>query len=188
MHTDPYDLQRFLQSMQEFNTVEPIGSIYENSFIKNELGHLASKSLVDIICYCIHSTHYHLLLCQTADEGIEKYMHKVGSGFTKYLNHKYNQRGHLFEGPFKAAHVDSNEYLLHLSVYINLNDKVHRLGNRVSKSSWKEYMEAPSGKNSFCKKGIILQQFASPTDYKKFAEEALPTIQERQDLKHLLFD
>ncbi len=28
------DLDRFFQSMSEFNVLEPIGSIYENSFLK----------------------------------------------------------------------------------------------------------------------------------------------------------
>ena len=31
------DLDRFFQSMNEFNVIEPIGSIYENSLIKINL-------------------------------------------------------------------------------------------------------------------------------------------------------
>jgi len=34
--SDDFDMQRFFQSIEEFNVVEPIGSIYENSFIKNK--------------------------------------------------------------------------------------------------------------------------------------------------------
>src|SRR3989344_4526859 len=42
---DQNDLDRFFKSMQEFNVVEPIGSIYENRFNKeNQLGHCVSKS------------------------------------------------------------------------------------------------------------------------------------------------
>lgn len=37
------DINRFFQSMKEFNVIEPIGSIYENSFNKNKLGNLVSK-------------------------------------------------------------------------------------------------------------------------------------------------
>ena len=40
---DDNDLNRFLQSMDEFNSVAPIGSIYENSFNKTKLGHSMSK-------------------------------------------------------------------------------------------------------------------------------------------------
>ena len=34
---DQNDLNRFFQSILEFNTIDPIGSIYENSFVKDEL-------------------------------------------------------------------------------------------------------------------------------------------------------
>src|SRR3990172_6063231 len=74
-----FDFERFLQSMEEFNTNEPIGSIYENSFLKIQ------------------------------------------------------RSGALFQGPFKAVYVDSNEYLLHLSTYVNLNFKVHKLGGLAPK-------------------------------------------------------
>ena len=41
---DKYDYGRFLQSMEEFNTTEPIGSIFENSFRKRtQLGNPVSK-------------------------------------------------------------------------------------------------------------------------------------------------
>ena len=33
---DKFDYERFLQGMREFNSVDPIGSIYENSFLKDK--------------------------------------------------------------------------------------------------------------------------------------------------------
>lgn len=41
--TDNQDFARFFQSMIEFNTIEPIGSIFENSFRGSLLGHSVSK-------------------------------------------------------------------------------------------------------------------------------------------------
>ena len=54
---DIFDVLRFYQSMEEFNVIEPIGSIYENRFNKKDktkLGRETSKSgkLVDIVAYC----------------------------------------------------------------------------------------------------------------------------------------
>ena len=43
---DTYDVLRFLQSMNEFNTVKPIGSIYLNSFEKTKLRRPTSKLAV----------------------------------------------------------------------------------------------------------------------------------------------
>lgn len=54
---DDQDFARFFQSMVEFNSIEPIGSIFENSFKKDLLGGLASKSSWDeyvlgMGCFC----------------------------------------------------------------------------------------------------------------------------------------
>ncbi|MBI2096995.1 MAG: transposase [Candidatus Sungbacteria bacterium] len=194
---DPQDYARFLQSMEEFNTIEPIGSIFENSFRKHEsqLGSGASKlrfekrdKLVEFVCYCLNPNHYHFLLKQVADRGIEKFMHRLCSGFSKYFNNKYQRSGALFQGPFKAVHVDANEYLLHVSAYVNLNNLVHRLGGGASKSSWEEYLKGKRGKGGFCEKEVILSQFQTIAEYKDFAEDALTAMLERNDMEHLLLE
>ena len=135
---DVADIARFLQSMEEFNTIDPIGSIYENSFKNKTLGGSTTK-LVSIVAFCLVSNHYHLILKELTDKGIEKFMHKIGTGYTRYFNEKTKRSGSLFQGRYKSVWVDSNEYLLYLSVYVNLNDKIHSLGGSTTKSSWGEY-------------------------------------------------
>lgn len=182
--SDQDDVNRFFQSMDEFNVIEPIGSIYENSFIKNKLGNETSKSdekkLVNIIAYCLNPNHFHIILEQVEDGGISNFMKRLGGGYTKYYNKKEKRSGSLFQGVFKDAHIDSNEYLLYVSAYVNLNDRVHQLGNETSKlvksrSSWAEYSDAIS-KENFCEKDIILGQFKNKEEYKKFAKSALESI------------
>lgn len=184
------DLNRFFQSMLEFNVIEPIGSIYENSFDKDkrnsQLGGQASKlggeeKLVDFVAYCLNPNHYHFLVMQVADRGIEKFMHRLSTGYTRYFNEKEKRSGALFQGKFKAVHVDSNEYLLHVSAYVNLNDSVHQLGGLASKlvksrSSWEEYTDKNKKANNFCNKDIILGQFRNTAEYKKFAMSSLDDI------------
>ncbi len=185
---DQDDLNRFFQSMDEFNAVEPIGSIYENSFVKDKFGNEASKlnkdKLVNIIVYCLNSNHFHLILEQVVDGGISNFMKRLGGGYTKYFNEKEKRSGSLFQGVFKAVHIDSNEYLLYVSAYINLNDRVHQLGNEASKlasklvkskSSWSEYVEKDFSE-FFCKKDIILDQFKNKKEYEKFARNTLESI------------
>lgn len=180
------DLERFFRSMDQFNTVEPIGSIFENSFRKDRLGNLVSKSkLVDFVCYCLNPNHYHFILKQLADNGIGKFMHRLSLGYTKYLNKKYNRNGVLFQGPFKAIPIDSNEYLLHLSSYVNLNNKVHQIESQSFVSSWNEYINNQIG---FCNKNIILNQFKSVLEYINFAEDSLMLIRERKEMEKLLLD
>lgn len=190
---DEEDLERFLQSMQEFNTLEPIGSIYElKARRKNEkFGNPVSKDkieMVSFICYCLNPNHYHLVLKQLVDRGIEKFMHRLALGYSKYFNSKYKRNGFLFQGPYKVSHINSDSYLLHVSAYVNLNNKVHEMENMLYRSSWEEYFNNTQGRIKFCEKDIILNQFSNPEKYKNFAEESLESIRERKELEKLLLE
>lgn len=183
---DESDVDRFMQSMEEFNTVVPIGSIFENSFNKkHQPGNSTSKQksgkakeerLVNFVAYCLNSNHNHFILEQLVDDGVSMFMKRLGGGYTKYFNEKHMRSGVLFQGKYKAVHIDSNTYLLHSSAYVNLNDQ---LGNPTSKlvksrSSWGEYIG--ESKSNFCSKDIILEQYKNNTEYKKFALSSLNDI------------
>ena len=181
--SDFFDLRRFFQSMVEFNTTEPIGSIFENNFKKDkELGSLASK-LVNFIAYCLNPNHFHFILEEVSEKGVEKMMHRIGTGYTKYFNNRYKRNGSLFQGTFKARHINPNEYLLHSSVYVNLNNHEKLLGSlaskfKLSKSSWGEYIGHDA---DFCKKDIILGQFRENKEYEEFALSSLDDIVARKE-------
>src|SRR3989344_9600333 len=162
------DLERFLKSIVAFNTIEPIGSIHENAFNKKVLRRKANTQLVNIICYCLNPNHYHFIMQQKSDGGISEFMKRLGGGYTKYFNLKYKRSGVLFQGVFKSKHVDSNEYLLRASAYVNLNNRVHRLGHETSKSSWQEYIG--DSKQHICNTDIVLKQFNNRKEYRSFAE------------------
>lgn len=191
------DINRFFQSMIEFNVLDPIGSIYENSFNKENSRHGSQasmpekeeKKLVDFIAYCLNPNHYHFILKQDSDRGIEKFMHRLATGYTMYFNEKEERSGALFQGKFKAVHIDSNEYLLRVSAYVNLNDRVHQLGGLASKlmgSSWGEYIDGGKKMGGICEKEIILGQFRDPAEYKKFALSSLDdTMERRMGLKDI---
>jgi len=201
---DKKDMERFFISMSEFNTIESIGSIYEKNYKpkKENFGSRTSKiskipsknkgKLVNFICYCLNPNHFHFILEQVSDNGIEKFMQRMG-GYTKYFNEKYGRSGVLFQGKYKSIHVNSNEYLLHLSSYVNLNFKVHKIGSPTSKikSSWDEYI-ATESKSVFCRKDIILEQFRTKAEYKTFAEGSLEDIlrrrEEDKDINALLLE
>ena|SRR3989338_2556695 len=180
--TQRKDFDRFLQSMEEFNTIEPIGSLYENNFFKIKFGHRKSKTskLVNVVCYCLNPNHYHLILEPVIDDGISEFMRRLSIGYTKYFNIRYKRNGVLFQGRFKSSHINSNEYLLYTSAYVNLNNLAHRLRGETFRSSWSEYIS--SSPKKFCENGVILKQFRNRGEYKTFAEDSLPDIIERKKL------
>ena len=177
---DGFDFSRFIQGLDEFNSVKPIGSIFENSFRTNQLSNLVAK-LVDVVCFCLNKNHYHLILKQRLKNGISEFMRRVGTGFAQHFNFKNKRSGVLFQGPFKAKHVNSNEYLLHLSAYVNLNNQVHKINSQNNfKSSWKEYVADEKGLCS--SKNIILSQFKNKKEYEEFAKSSLKDMVERKKI------
>ncbi|MCR4274731.1 MAG: transposase [Candidatus Campbellbacteria bacterium] len=182
------DIQRFFLGMSEFNSTELTGSIYERKLVKKKLGSLAPKGLplVMFVAYCLNPNHYHFVIKQIAENGVSKFMHRLGSGYTNYFNEKYKRSGGLFQGTYKAIHISSNEYLLHLSVYVNLNFKVHGLGSlapKLYRSSWGEYIGGGEEKEQFCMKEIILDQFSARQDYETYCKETLIDIVQRKENK-----
>ncbi len=185
--TDTHDTDRFFKSLVEFNATDPIGSLYENSRYQRG-GETAtpSEKLVNIIAYCLNPNHYHLILEQLVDGGISEFLKRIG-GYTWYFNNKYKRNGSLFQGVFKSVHIDSNEYLLHVSAYVNLNGHVHKLDSTntqlvSSRSSWGEYTE--KGARGICEKEIVLGQFGNNDEYKEFALSSLEAIiQRKEELK-----
>ena len=175
--------------MVAFNTVKPVGSLYNADRIKNDIFEKAANSekLVEIIAYCLNMNHYHLILRQVADNGISEFMKRLGGGYTYYFNEKYEKSGSLFQGKYKSKHIADDIYLKHISIYVNLNYKVHKYRGPTSisfySSSWSDYIDDKSlnKKYKICSKDIILNSFKSINDYKKFAMEALSIIMKNKD-------
>jgi len=183
---DRFDYLRFLKSLQEFNCVENIGSIYEQSFRKRSSLGCSAPKLVEIVAYCLNPNHYHLILKQVVEKGIEKFMHKVGSGYSKYFNNKHKRSGTLFQGKFQAINIDSNEYLLYLSAYVNNNKFIHGYQNEFNFSSLEEYI----GKTDYklCSKDIILKQFKNKKEYAQYLKVNAKHLKEKKELARYLME
>ncbi len=76
---------------------------------------------VKILAYCLMDNHYHLLIEQLSEDGLPKYMQRVGTAYTMYFNKKYERSGALFESRYKSKHITSDTYLFHIFRYIHLN-------------------------------------------------------------------
>ncbi len=151
---------------------QPIFFQAENwGFFIKRLRKYCQPDFIDIIAYCLMPNHYHLLVYLKTDELSEKIMQPFGVSYTKAINWQQKRVGPLFQGPFKAKHVDRESYLLHLSRYIHLNPVEAGLVKSPAEwpySSYRDYIGLRSG--TLPKPEIVLAQFASPADYQKFVE------------------
>jgi len=143
------------------------------------------EKLVDILCYAIMPDHYHMLIKERVDGGIINFVRKCDISITKYINMRKKRRGPIFESLFRSKHIDSNEYLTHLSTYIHLNPldiisgkewRNHKLENwsKIRKkiidypwSSLKFFLEEKFDPIVSGEK-VILEQFKNKKDYESF--------------------
>ncbi|OIP64419.1 hypothetical protein AUK15_03280 [Candidatus Nomurabacteria bacterium CG2_30_43_9] len=121
---ESHDYKRFMALLYVCNSTEPvdIADHFQKGRSFPELFAIEREDqLVDIIAYCLIPNHFHLLIREKTEGGTEKFMRKLLTAYSMYFNSKYGRTGTLFEGRFKAKHVDSDEYLKYLFAYIHLN-------------------------------------------------------------------
>ena len=95
---------------------------------------LGGEKLVDVLCYAIMPDHYHLLIREVKEKGATEFIRKCNISIAKYINKTKERKGTIFEGLFKSKHIDSNDYLRHLSLYIHLNPL-----DCIAGKEWREY-------------------------------------------------
>lgn len=192
--SDEKDMVRFFKSMIVFNCVDGVRSIRDIPNISQTSDVWEVKSefedknkMIEFVAFCLNPNHFHFILRQIIDGGISEFMKRLG-GYTKYFNEKHKRSGVLFQGKFKSIHINSNEYLLYLSAYVNLNDRVHFSRRRTSESevlSWSSrseygYNDGIDDNIGLCSKDIILSQFKDKEGYKKFCTESMENILNRK--------
>ena len=77
--------------------------------------------LVNIIAYCLMSTHVHFILQQLADKGIETFMRRLLNAYSKYFNLRHNRRGPLWENRFGNRIILDERGLNQRIEYIHYN-------------------------------------------------------------------
>ena len=115
------DYQRFICSLYAANSSSPIHLSDLRQWSKQVWKQERKKVLVNIGAYCLMPNHFHLLIKERGAGGITAFMQKLLTSYSSYFNLKHGRTGKLFEGYFKATHVDNDAYLKYLYSYIHLN-------------------------------------------------------------------
>lgn len=98
---------------------------------------------IDLLAFALMPNHYHFLIRQKDDHDLTEFVRAVMTTYVAYFNKKYERRGPLFQGVFKAILIDNDDYLLHLSRYIHLNPRqgsTPRSELGVEYSSYQDYL------------------------------------------------
>lgn len=188
------DYSYFIHLLYEFNNAKKANNTKRNLDALNKDGRGSTSTIknngrecfVDILAFCLMPNHYHLLVKQRQDDGVAKFMQKIGTGYTMYFNEKYSRSGSLFQGRYKSVHVCGDSQLLYIPHYIHLNplsltnNEDHTSGNTfLEQYKWSSYKDYLGEKNfpSLIKKSLILDMFGGSEKYiadiKKFISNKL---------------
>ena len=148
--------------------------------LEGKFSFLEMPKFVDIICYTLVPNHYHLLVKQLMERGVERFMHKLNLGYTKYFNLLNDRSGSLFQGTFQSVEVESDEQLLYLSSYINGNIEIHKIAKAADWqwSSYRDYLDKQKG--TLRDKHPILSQFKDVVEYKKYTDVVIREAAKRK--------
>jgi REP element-mobilizing transposase RayT len=102
---------------------------------------LAVECCITIIAYCLLPNHYHWLVRQDGEITPAKLVGRVFGSYSQSFNLTYQRSGTLFEGPYEAILVDTDEYLRHLCCYIHANPVRHGLAMDPTLWPYSNYLE-----------------------------------------------
>ncbi|MEI7750128.1 MAG: transposase [Candidatus Moraniibacteriota bacterium] len=142
------------------------------------------KRIVDILAYCLNPNHFHFVLKQNEERGIERFMQRLGTGYTMYYNGKTDRTGALFQGRFKSSHIDSDEYLLHVLAYVDCNSEVHGIApaDQYRWCSFRSWGEDSLKTETVSGRADILGRFKNMAEYHAFAKPAVEGMRERKGI------
>ena len=153
------EFERFIELLYLANDTKPIDRASMRNLSHTEILQLARENpLVSIGAYCLMGNHFHLLLQEKTPGGISKFMHKVGTGYTKYFNLKHERNGNLFTKPFKSKHVSDDRYFKRVVSYIHLNPA------ELVEKDWKQ---GHVNNLAFLKNKVLTYPYASTIDFSK---------------------
>jgi len=109
-------------------------------FFRDALIDAASKHGLAIHAYVWMTNHIHLLATPEFDDSISKVFQSVGRRYVQYFNYTYRRSGTLWEGRYRATVVDSEQYLLVLMRYIELNPVRAGMVAHPSEYPWSSYL------------------------------------------------
>jgi putative transposase len=146
---------------------------------------------ITISAYCCMPNHFHLLIRQNSDEGISRYISDTSNSYSKYFNTKNRRIGTLFQGIFKAVHIEGDEQMLHVSRYIHINPYVSSLCDFASVF---QYPWSSLGNYIYNKQDALVDTteifgyFTKDESYKTFVEDQMSFVKKNKEMEHLLLE
>jgi putative transposase len=181
------EFYRFTQKMR-FSFFKRLDYELKDSYIRE---YKISESLVSIYAYCLMPNHFHLLLKQNIDNGIKTFISNFQNSYGKYFNTISDRSGSVFQRPFKAKRITTEEEFMHVGRYIHLNPVSSYLVEmeNIASYQWSSFPDYIKGnKNDLLKMQDFIKLAGSGKKYIKFVENNADYQRRLNRIKHLVFD
>ncbi|MBF0541393.1 MAG: transposase [Nitrospirae bacterium] len=139
--------------------------------------------------YCLMDNHYHLII-ETPYPNLSRGMRQLNGRYTHVFNKHHFRTGHIFQGRYKAIHVEKESYLLSLCRHIVLSPVKAKLVQDPKDWQWSSYL-ATAGYTevpSFLTVSSILSAFShkirsARKQYKQFINDDMDSDVFWKDLR-----
>ena len=101
---------------------------------------------VKVHAYVLMTNHVHLLVSTEHEGAISKMMQSIGRYYVLYINKNYQRTGTLWEGRYRSTIVDSDNYLLTVMRYIEMNPVRAGMVEHPAEYPWSSYQANGVGK------------------------------------------
>jgi hypothetical protein len=136
---DKQDFERFLTLLYIANNTGHF--ILRDMKTADVFATMRTRALVDIAAYCLLPDRYHIILRDRELNGAQHFIHKVGTAYVMYYNRKYNHKGTVFAGTYRARRVPDQSRFYELISRVHLypfsvkgnEDEVASKNEQVSK-------------------------------------------------------
>lgn len=126
----------------------------------------SKKDIFKLHSFCLMPNHFHLLLEQCEEGSISRFIHKISTSFSMYINKKYKRVGHVFQDRFKSVLIESNNQLMWASSYINMNPVKDGLVINPYEYKWSSYNDFADNRNlPIISKDLIGEIFNSKENF-----------------------
>ncbi len=119
----------------------------DRRFFLHTLKKAKETSGFKLYAFCLMTNHVHLLLEEGA-EPLEIVFKRIGSGYVKWYNEKYQRTGHLFQDRFRSENVEDERYFRTVFRYILQNPVKAGMVFTPDKYRWSSYLAYSRGAGS----------------------------------------
>jgi len=211
------DYYRGIFSIYEFNNLNSVSIYWRRKILKtlkkriqrgpSSLQFMDERErMVDVLSFCFMPNHIHLLIRQIQDNGITKFMSKMGTGYGGYFNRKNKRQGHIFQTVFVATKIKTDDQARVVFAYIHANPisliykdwKSIRMGNKdfnkiaefLEKYKWSSYPDYIGIQNfpSVTQRKFLLDLFGGERNCKEFVEDYIKNKGESKEVAKLFLE